>query len=168
MLDPEYCPPTLPSGAYETTDGMQIEGDAAFVDHVETALDLIKQKAPTLYAGVLADVVMIRQVESFSGMCYDTGSYRVGEQTAHAPGASTAQQVVWLAGTIVHDGCHRTRFVTGLPPSGRDAELACLELQVEALRMIDPTPGYASYVQSLIDGVDDPANQYWNTPNRHW
>jgi hypothetical protein len=146
---------------------MQIEGKAAFVEHVESALDLIKKKAPQSYASVIADVVMIRQVPSFSGMCYDTGSYRVGEETAYAPGAAKAQQVIWLAGTIVHDGCHRTRFLQGLAPGGRDGELACMKLQLEALKKMD-SPGYAAYIKSLIDGVDDPANQYWTITNRHW
>jgi hypothetical protein len=167
-LDPTYCPPTLPPGVHATADGMQIDGDQAFIDHVGSALDLVKRKAPDLYADVLANMVMIRQVDSVSGMCFNTGSYRVGDETAHPPGYAKAQAVIWLAGTIVHDNCHRTRFVEGLPPSGRDAELACLKIQMQALKQIDPTPGFAAYIKSLIDGVDDPANQYWTNPNRHW
>ena len=116
----------------------------------------------------MTNVTRIRQVESFSGMCYDTGTYRVGEETAHAPGYRKAEQVVWLAGTIVHDGCHRARFVAGLVPGGKEGEVACLEIQEAALRNIDSSPFFADYVRLLIDGADDPANQYWTAENRHW
>jgi hypothetical protein len=167
ILDPEHCPATLPAGLYQTADGTKIDGDGDFITHVERALAVLKETAPALYADVLVNVVTIRQVESFSGMCYDTGTYRVGEETAHAPGHGIERQLVWLAGTIVHDGCHRARFVEGMPPSGRDAELACLTLQVEALdRMQDDY--LRDYVQGLIDTVDDPASQYWTNPDRHW
>jgi hypothetical protein len=27
---------------------------------------------------------------------------------------------------------------------------------------------FSNYIQGLIDGADDPKNQYWNQPNRHW
>jgi hypothetical protein len=168
VLDPERCPATLPAPDHQTADGILVDGDAAFVAHVEAALDLLKTKAADSYADVVASVSRISQVESFSGMCYDTGRYRVGEETAYAPGHTPENQVIWLAGTIVHDGRHRARFVEGLDPSGRDAELDCLQHQVEALRRIETGTYFGDYVQGLIDGVDDPANQYWTNPDRHW
>ena len=169
VLDPERCPPTMPPDLYRTADGTQIDGDADFIAHVEKALALLEAKAPAYYANVLASVTTIWSVDSFSGMCYDTGTYRVGDETAHAPGHPPDRQVVWLAGTIVHDGCHRARYVGGVPPSGRDAELACLQQQVEALGLIETgSTQFTRYVQGLVDGVDDPTNQYWNDPNRHW
>jgi hypothetical protein len=167
-LDPEQCPPTVPDGLYRTSDGIQIDGDADFIAHVERALALLEEEAAASYADVLENVAVLRSVRSFSGMCYDTGTYRVGDETAHAPGYPVDRQVVWLAGTIVHDACHRARFVAGLEPSGRDAELACLQAQVAALRIIDKGKTFAGYVQGLIDGVDDPSNQYWTNPDRHW
>lgn len=168
ILNPEHCPPTPPPSTGKTADGMQINGDPAFVDHVGVALDALKSGAPDQYAEVLANVVLIWQVESFSGMCYDTGIYRVGQETAYAPGYGKDRQAIWLAGTIVHDGCHRARFVAGLSPSGRDAELACLSVQEKALKKIDTPGSFAGYVQNLIETVDDPASQYWTNPNRHW
>jgi hypothetical protein len=168
VLNPERCPATLPPADERTADGTDLEGDAEFIAHVKDALELLASKAPEAYADVLTNVTRIRSVESFSGMCYDSGTYRVGGQTAYAPGYPRVQQVVWLAGTIVHDGCHRDRFVQGLDPSGRDAELACLELQLAALKQIDEPGRFRDYVRDLIEGVDDPNNQYWNDPNRHW
>jgi hypothetical protein len=168
ILDPVHCPATLPPADERTPDGMDLEGDAAFIAHVKEALALLASKAPESYAAVRTSVTRIRSVPSFSGMCYDTGTYRVGEQTAYAPGYPPEQQVVWLAGTIVHDGCHRDRFVQGLDPSGRDAELACLEVQLVALKQIDEPGRFRDYVQDLIDTVDDPDSQYWTAENRHW
>ncbi len=168
VLNPERCPDVLPADAHQTADGVQIDGDAGFIAHVEKALAVLKAKAADAYADVRTAVVMIRQVDAFSGMCYNNGAYRVGEETAHAPGYAEAAQVVWLAGTIVHDACHRARFVAGEAPSGKDAELACLKLQAAALRKIEKGTAFAKYVQGLIDGADDPANQYWTNANRHW
>jgi hypothetical protein len=168
-LNPERCPPTLPPDLYRTADGTQIDGPPEFIAHVEKALNLLKDKAPEPYAAVVANVTTIWSVDSFSGMCYDTGTYRVGDETAHAPGYQADAQVVWLAGTIVHDGCHRARFVEGQSPTGRDAELDCLQRQFETLGLIEGSATrFAAYVKTLIDGADDPANQYWNSPSRHW
>jgi hypothetical protein len=96
-----------------------------------------------------------------------TKTFRVGDVTAYAPGYGPADQVVWLAGTIVHDACHSRLFAEGAEYLGRDAELACLEDQLDALLVLS---GFAfeDYIQTLIDGVDDPQNDYWTDPNRHW
>jgi hypothetical protein len=40
--------------------------------------------------------------------------------------------------------------------------------QKAALLLMDTDAGFTSYIQGLIDGADNPANQYWNNPNRHW
>ena len=40
--------------------------------------------------------------------------------------------------------------------------------QVEALKLLDSVGVFTEYVQGLIDGVDDPGNDYWNDPDRHW
>ena len=104
-------------------------------------------------------------------MHVDTGTYDVGEQTAFAPGFSSADQIVWYASTIVHDAHHRYLYRSGDPYVGRDAELACLEWQREALGVIeagDNIDHFRSYVQGLVDGIDDPDHEYWNQPDRHW
>jgi hypothetical protein len=40
--------------------------------------------------------------------------------------------------------------------------------QLDALEALDRSEFFESYVQGLIDGVDDPENAYWNDPDRHW
>ena len=97
-----------------------------------------------------------------------TKTYRVGRQTAFAPGYPTSEQIVWLAGTIVHDACHSNLYRAGEEFTGKAAEITCLERQLEALNLIDDKDSFAKYVKGLIEGADDPNNQYWNDPNRHW
>ena len=95
-------------------------------------------------------------------------TYRVGSQTAFAPGFSKSEQVVWLAGTIVHDACHSNLYAAGENFTGKVAEITCMERQLATLERIDDTGHFVDYVDSLIKGADDPNNQYWNDPNRHW
>ena len=95
-------------------------------------------------------------------------TYMVGIQTAFAPGFSVSEQVVWLAGTIVHDACHSNLYASGEEFSGKVAEITCLERQLEALDLIDDRGTFSNYVDELIKGAEDPDNQYWNDPNRHW
>ena len=68
-------------------------------------------------------------------------TYSVGQQTAFAPGfSSTSEQIVWLAGTIVHDACHSKQYAEGNIFFGRDAEVECLMRQREALGLIPNPP----------------------------
>ena len=75
--------------------------------------------------------------------------------------------MLWLAGTIVHDACHSRLYTDGEEYIGRDAELACLIDQLPALETMSGS-AFESYLSFLIEGVDDPANDYSNDPNRHW
>ena len=112
-------------------------------------------------------IVTIESVVAGSGMDVFTKTYLVGDETAFAPGFGGDDQIVWLAGTIVHDSCHSRLYSDGEEYIGRDAELACMVDQLAALESID-NDFFEEYVQDLIDGVDDPENAYWNDPNRHW
>ena len=103
-----------------------------------------------------------------SGIVVQEKRFKVGDITAHAPGYPPAQQLIWYAGAIVHDANHSALFSAGQPHSGKDAEVACLMVQKAALLKIETNNYFSSYVQGLIDGADDPANQYWTQPNRHW
>ena len=144
-----------------------ITGDDTFVQHTQTALSLIETQAPGLWEQVYVYIDSIESVTAGSGIDVATETFRVGDQTAYAPGWPLDDQVIWYASTIVHDSCHSYRFDTGLDPGGRDAELACLQDQLAALQAIGHV-AFEGYVTGLIEGVDDPANQYWNDPNRHW
>ena len=95
-------------------------------------------------------------------------TYLVGDVTAYAPGFGRRQQVIWLAGTVVHDACHSNLYAKGEVFRGKAAEVTCLERQLEALDLIDDGSFFSNYIEELIEGADDPEHQYWNDPNRHW
>ncbi len=144
-----------------------ILGDEPFTTQTESALELLARDAADGYAQVVSYIVTIESVVAGSGMDVFTKTYLVGDETAFAPGFGGDDQIVWLAGTIVHDSCHSRLYSDGEEYIGRDAELACMVDQLAALESID-NDFFEEYVQDLIDGVDDPENAYWNDPNRHW
>ena len=147
---------------------IEIIGDEAFQAWTQRALELIETRAPEAYAEVLASIDVIESVAAGSGMYVEEKRFAVGQQTAYAPEYDEAQQLVWYAGSIVHDAHHSAMFIRGDLPTGKEAEVECLTVQKAALDLMADDPFFASYVQSLIDGADDPANQYWNQPDRHW
>ncbi len=163
-----------PSTTAETTTTtfaattIDIVGDDEFGTHTSETLELLAADAPDGYAQVVAYIDVIEAVDAGSGMDVFTKTFIVGQETAYAPGFSRDEQVVWYAGTIVHDSCHSRLYSEGEPYIGRDSELACMLDQLDALEALDRSEFFESYVQGLIDGVDDPENAYWNDPNRHW
>jgi hypothetical protein len=147
---------------------VEVRGTADFVTWTQRALDLVKRSAPEWYDQVVRSIRVITSVPAGSGIFVQTKTFQVGNETAHAPGFNEAQQLIWYAGTIVHDSCHSRLYQEGKPHSGKAAEVACLTDQKAALLKFETSSYFSTYVQGLIDGADDPANQYWNNPNRHW
>jgi hypothetical protein len=154
----------------ETPEAAEIEvlGDEAFVAWTQQALALIESNAPDAFEEVMASIDVIESVSAGSGMYVEEKRFAVGDQTAHAPGYDEAQQLIWYAGSIVHDAHHSNQYIRGVPETGKDAEIECLMAQLAAMRLITSDPFFPNYLQGLIEGEDDPANQYWNQPDRHW
>ena len=148
--------------------GIEVRGSDDFKAWTQEALTLIKTKAPDAYAEVIASVNVIESVSAGSGMVVLEKRYKVGDETAHVPGYERTQQLIWFAGTIVHDAHHSTLCGMAQIYSGKDAEVACLKVQKAALLKFETSSYFSNYLQGLIDGADDPVNQYWNNPNRHW
>ena len=146
----------------------QIEGSPDFIAWTEEALELLRTRAPEWYEQVAESIETLRSVPAGSGMDVFNKVYMVGDVTAYAPDFPPAGQLIWYAGTIVHDSCHSERFDEGLVYLGKEGEVACLMDQKAALLLLDTDPYFSDYVQSLIDGADDPSNAYWNNPDRHW
>jgi hypothetical protein len=147
---------------------IEVIGDEAFQEWTARALELIETSAPDAYEEVMASIDVIESVPAGSAMYVEEKRYAVGDETAHAPGYDEDGQLLWFAGTIVHDAHHSALSARGEPYTGKDAEVACLMRQKAALELMTSDPFFANYVQGLIDGADDPANQYWNQPDRHW
>lgn len=161
---PELAQPT----ATPETKEIEVIGDDDFKVWAQRALELIETKAPEAFEEVMASINVIELVPAGSGMYAEEKRFAVGEQTAHGPGYTEEQALLWFAGTIVHDAHHSALYWRGEQYSGKEAEIACLTVQKAALELMSDDPYFANYVQGLIDGADDPSNQYWNQPNRHW
>jgi hypothetical protein len=157
----------------------KVVGDSAFVTWTNQALALLQSKAPAWYQQVARYLDEILQVPTGTGRIHvGTKTFQAGPDTVHATmltpaysrGITQAQsrdlQLEWYAGSIVHDSCHERLYENGQQYMGKDAEIACLKDQKAALLQIESLSALSDYVQGLIDGADDPANQYWLNP--HW
>jgi hypothetical protein len=167
---PTATPPpcTAPSASTPQPNEIEIIGTEEFKAWTMQALELIETRAPEAYAEVVRSLKVIESVTAGSGVNVAEGHYSVGDVTAHIPGFEDDQQLVWYAGTIVHDAHHADLCLRGEVYYGKEAEIACLTVQKAALELLSDDSFFANYVQGFIDGADDPANQYWNQPNRHW
>jgi hypothetical protein len=150
------------------TEKLELKGPLEFQAWTMSALDMLRAQAPDAYKQVLASVATIELVEKGSGMYVAERRFAVGKGTAFADGYSQDQQLVWFAGTIVHDACHSALHSRGEVYHGKEGELACLRQQKAALLKLKDESGFADHVQSLIDHADDASSQYWTVPDRHW
>ena len=150
------------------TPHLQIIGSERFIAQLQEALQLLAERDPEALVRVKEGIIVFLSVEAGSGMDVYSKTYKVGSQTAFAPGFSRSDQVVWLAGTIVHDACHSNLYAAGETFAGKAAEISCMERQLATLERMDDSGYFIEYVDGLIKGADDPNNQYWNDPNRHW
>ncbi len=126
---------------------LKISGDELFTKQVKKALDLIADKDPGMYEGLVEHIQEIRQ-NSYSGMDALRKIYNISDLTAF--GVANVgkykgwdvnnRSVYWLASTIVHDAKHSElfwEFKTKYPNasihsdiySGKEAELECLKAQ---------------------------------------
>jgi hypothetical protein len=165
----EAAPTVVPSPtATVRPEGIEVRGADSFKAWTQQALDLLKAKAAPEFQLVMSSIWVIESVTAGSGIVVQEKRFKVGDITAYAPGHPQPQQLIWYAGAIVHDANHSALFTRGQTYSGKDAEVACLKVQKEALLKIETNNYFSNYVQGLIDGADDPKNQYWTQPNRHW
>jgi hypothetical protein len=147
---------------------IEVVGSDDFKTWTERALRLLEERAPDAYREVSIAIRTIESVSAGSGMYVIEKRFAVGEQTAHAPDYDEERQLLWYASAIVHDAYHSALCASGEPYTGMEAEIQCLMVQKAALELLTDDAFFASYIQGLIDGADDPVNQYWNNPDRHW
>ena len=160
---------TLEPTATAGPNVIEVLGDATFKAWTERALDLLESKDPDIYAVVLEAIEFIEPVAAETGVFDVEGKhYAVGEENSYAPEFDEEAQLVWFAGSIVHNAHHSAQHSRGDPHTGKEAEVECLTVQLAAMQLLTDDASFPTYLQGLIDGADDPANQYWNQPNRHW
>lgn len=152
----------------EETKDIEIRGSKEFETRTLEAFDILRAQAPDAYQQVLASIDIIESVPKGSGMYVDEGRFAVGEGTAYAPGYDRHFQVIWYASAIVHDACHSALHARGEVWHGKQGEVACMKAQLAVLKQLKDGDVFVDHVQGIIDGVDDPANQYWTYPEQHW
>ena len=141
--------------------GLALEGSEAFVVKIEQALDLLKDRAPAWYAYSMRGLDRIKEVPESVGAGVRVTGKTFSITPSHArerPGELTA---IWLAGIIVHDACHVNLFDAGLPYSDLPGERACLELQIEALSVFNPTVQDPFGLRSVLENIENPEYQWW-------
>lgn len=112
---------------------MVIEGNAAYIPSeefktkIQQALDLLKEKAAVHYTSVTANVNKIR-ADDTSGTLVRRGVVDIARPTFDSP-------LEWLASVLVHEARHVSLFRENQEHSGKEAELECNRVQLEALRL---------------------------------
>jgi hypothetical protein len=146
-----------------------VEGDQECATDVAAALDLLEQKDSKSYVFVLGHIGVIECVVQGSGMAaYETPPrFLLGDQTRE-------EGSIWLAGSLVHDAKHSDQYgdyrkthpmEQDVPDSawkGREAEEACINLQIEALKSIGADQQTIEYLEIVA------RTEYWNDPTRTW
>jgi hypothetical protein len=136
-------------------DGMEVSGCRRFEYRTRQALDLLSG-SPT-FLSVKPYLSAIREARS-SGLAvtWERATFRVGRRTWQAP-------LVWYASAIVHDAGHARlyrenrrrllwfRYTSPGAWTGVEAERACLQLQLTALRDLDAGREMIRYVESLVE-----------------
>jgi hypothetical protein len=134
-------------------DSLAIRGTARFDEQVERALALLKTKSPLAYA-VAANYVGIIQPGEHSGMraTQNPPVFELNERSAF-------HSVTWCAGVIAHDSFHSKLYHDhknthrGSVPrqvwTGHEAEMKCLEHQLQVLKEIGAPDGEIGYCQTL-------------------
>ena len=129
---------------------------------IERALDLLKNRSAEWYAYTISGLDKIEEAPALlSGFVrVQTRTYVSSQETAFfAGGGETA--LIWLAGVFVHEACHVYRYEAGLVPGGLEGERNCLELQVEALEIIDPRDRFQRYLREVLANYDNVEYQWW-------
>ncbi len=137
--------------------GFVVEGAATFVAQVRAALDRLQARAPQWYAYADSGLDKIKQVAE----SYGTGVW-VHLRTFNVTPRHASAGEEWLASIIVHDACHVRQFEAGQLYYGLDAERACVQIQLEALALINPGDSFQFGLPVVLANIDDPAYQWWH------
>ena len=137
--------------------GFAVEGSRSFVAQARAALDRLLERAPRWYAYADGGLDKIKEVaESYgTGVWVHLRTFNVTPR--HASGGDE-----WLASIIVHDACHVHQFEAGQVYYGLEAERACVEIQLEALAIINPGDSFQFGLPVVLANIDDPEYQWWH------
>jgi len=148
-----------------------IIGDDSCKTKTNQALELLKNKANTVFEFVVIHVGVIECVDQGSGMkAFDTPPrYLAGKETVDAG-------TIWYAVTIAHDSYHsylysnymkdnpQANYVPDDIWTGGNAEAESLAFQYDALVLIGASQSTLDYVKNTVE------SEYWEIPyeERWW
>jgi hypothetical protein len=140
-----------------SNQGVAIEGSDSFVAGVEAALDLLKERSSYWYQYAVSGLDAIAESHG-SGIL---------NRTFHIHPDHLGAGAMWMAGIIVHDACHVHRADAGLfryetPEQQLFEEKLCLDLQLQALAVLDPGNHDPFGLRTLYANIEDPVNWWWD------
>jgi hypothetical protein len=135
---------------------IEIVGSAKFVNHVEKALALLKNKSPDAYLIVENNVKRIQQGERSGMWAFSTPpTYEMSGKTAFA-------SLTWCAATIAHDSYHSKLYhdyqkshdgpVPDAVWTGSAAERQCMKHQLAVMEQIEAAKSEIGHALKQADG----------------
>ena len=146
--------------------GVLIEGSAGFIDQMEAALDMLKDRTPQWYDYVDIGLNKIVQTGGNSGVDVGTRTFYLAYSDDPPAGYTVEEHTIVTAGSIVHDACHvhRAEFPYGTNEEIIREERACVEVQLEALEAMDiynKALGARQWYQEVIENIENPEYWWW-------
>ena len=144
-----------------------IEGNGNFVTLIVKALGLLEIHAPEwlnyVYSSGLRKVKMTEGGVGHGGFANRIWEFHWSYEHIDNPGWDpTYDEILGMAGVIVHEACHSWQQRTVTYANGWQNELPCLEAQVASLRAIDPGHRWVDAIQRYVDNIRDPSVWWWD------
>ena len=149
------CRPPAPLGTRPA-----IDGSAAFVNVVESALDLIAIHAPDwlnyIYNSGVHKILMLSP--GGANGFFNRGWLIASEDRDWMP---DHRFLAGYAGFIAHEACHAIQQRTYSQSEGWTNEAACVEAQVAVIEAIDPNSPSIYGLRNLIANIQNPKYWWW-------
>ena len=139
-------------------DKLLLVGDEKFIQRTLRALQLIRATGEKWYVFIKENIGIIK-MDQQSGIRVYTHPpvFEVGERT-------WSSSSTWYSSCIVHDANHSFLYRQGKRHSGRDAERACMELQLEYLQACGAPAHEIGHLTRLYQTDYD----YYSSSTRDW
>ena len=150
--------------------GVAIEGSAGFIDQMEAALDMLKDRTPQWYDYVISGLDKIKEDPESNCICVSvhTRTYVAPPTPIVVADHPDEVHILFLAAGLAHEACHVHRYEAGFPDK-TDAEIvaderACVEVQLETLEAMDiysKALSLRQWYQETIENIENPEYWWW-------
>jgi len=148
-------------------NALRIEGSERFLNEVNSALDLLKARAPHWYAYTVAGYDWILEVPDLVWISHppDVSVW------LFPPDFGYYGNTIGFAGVLVHEACHlyqrQAYLQLGAPPEllamveGLEAERECFAKEIEAVEDIAPNYYGLPSMRNTLANIDKEEYQWW-------